>query len=201
MSELDRLQAAPELYRARAQTTAGLATTAAAAISAGIVFGSAQLPAVAELLAVLAIGALLVSVAASVAASQFTEEREVDNAALATELKRLTRSIRKRIRVSSVSGAIAMALFLGMVAVVLFGESSRPSVVEVYLDDVVVAHLTRTCPGINDGVVRARTGGHSLDDFSKPLRLAVSADECASDSGVSLRVDRSHVDLLLEVPG
>lgn len=68
MSELDRLQAAPELYRARAQTTAGLATTAAAAISAGIVFGSAHLPALAELLAVLAIGALLVSVAASVAA-------------------------------------------------------------------------------------------------------------------------------------
>lgn len=199
MSELDRLQAAPELYRARAQTTAGLATTAAAAITAGIAFGSAQLPALAEVLAVLAIGALLVSVAASVAASQFTEERDVDSAVLADELRRLTGSIRKRIRVSSISGVVAMALFVGLIAVVLFVDNSPSSIVDVYVDEVVVARLTQSCPGANDGVVRARAEEHNLDDLSRPLKLEVSPEECAPHDDVSIRLDHSHVDLLVEV--
>jgi hypothetical protein len=134
-----------------------------------------------------------------VAASQFTDERDVDSAQLPEELKRLTGEIRKRIRISSLAGLIAMGLFLGLIAVVLFVDDNDASTWDVFVDNQAVAGLSRSCPGATDGLVRAQVHAQDLENSSRPLRLEISAEQCGTEDDISIRLDRGHVELLLEV--
>lgn len=197
MSDLERLRAVPELYRARAQTTASLATTAAAVISAGIAFGSAKLSTAAELLATGSILFLLVSVCYSVAASQFSDEQDVPTAELVDEIKRITGRIRRLTRRSSYAGIVAMVMFIGLVVAVLF-DDTESTPIEAHFDTEIMPFLTSQCPAIGSGPVRATVDQSLLADPTQPLEFAISQEECGTNIGTVI-IDRSHVELVVEV--
>lgn len=192
--EGEALGAAPELYRARARSTASLSATAAGAAVAGLIFGSTSLtlPLLARWVGIAAAGMLLLCTAAYVSASNYRVASDTSSDAAYYEgLRAVAEEIDRRTRRGSKVGVVAL---LAVLATVLAGTVGPKDSREVRVT-LTVAALERArtlCPGLG-AVVSGRAETPALGATGALLEIEVTPPQCDHERSVRLHLPRSSV--------
>lgn len=178
----DRIASAPETYRARAQSTAGLLTTAAAAIAAGTVFGGiSRIPSSAAMAAVVAIVLLLMSVFCYAWAGQYARRDSVPTNDLEDHIKGLVLSITNRMRVGAAFAVAAALSFVVLIVMTVLEARSTTSVYVLVREDAA-ASLRPLCNGMDEnGALPAVVGSSDVDTYRVSLKLELAPGVCGAD--------------------
>lgn len=179
----ERLAAAPELHRARAQNSANLLLTASAAVAAGVVFGSpSTLPFWSQFLLTIAVALLILAACIYFAVGVQELRGTSPTSETSKHLRSLGQSMVRRTQVATYIAGLGAVAFVFSLILLLVHQPQQGASVDVELNLSAAEALKDQCYKLDEGTFSAEVDLPASLSTSSVLALSIEARECGSQA-------------------